>query len=137
MARPKKKPEYDSEKIMKEMMAAVVDSYEETGELKLTAEEFGMSALKIRKLLITAGAYSNDISDEVNRLYGMGMTVAENRAWEVIRQWVSARFREEGKSGGEQAQERKKEEAVRGTSAKLRTYRNRIWKNKCLAITIE
>lgn len=77
MARPKKKPLYDADKIMKELMAAVVDSYEETGELKLTAEEFGMSALKIRKLLITAGAYSNDISDEVNRLYGEGKTIAE------------------------------------------------------------
>ena len=77
MARPKKKPAYDAEKIMKELLVAVVESYEETGELKLTAEEFDMSALKIRKLLITAGAYSNDISDEVNRLYGMGKTVAE------------------------------------------------------------
>lgn len=77
MARPKKKPAYDAEKIMKELMAAVVESYEETGELKLTAEEFDMSALKIRKLLITAGAYSNDISDEVNNLYSTGKTVAE------------------------------------------------------------
>lgn len=77
MARPKKKPAYDAEKIMKELTAAVVESYEETGELKLTAEEFGMSALKIRKLLVTAGAYSNDISDEVNRLYAAGKTVAE------------------------------------------------------------
>lgn len=77
MARPKKKPAYDAEKIMKELTAAVVESYEETGELKLTAEEFGMSALKIRKLLITARAYSNDISDEINRLYAMGNTIAE------------------------------------------------------------
>lgn len=77
MARPKKKPAYDAEKIMKELMAAVVESYEETGELKLTAEEFDMSALKIRKVLITAGAYSNDISDEVNELYAAGKTVAE------------------------------------------------------------
>lgn len=77
MARPKKKPAYNAEKIMKDLMAAVVESYEETGELKLTAEEFDMSALKIRKLLITAGAYSNEISDEVNDLYSAGKTVAE------------------------------------------------------------
>ena len=69
MARPRKRPEYDPEKIMKELMTAVAESYEETGELKITAEEFCMSALKVRKLLITAGAYSNDISDEVNELY--------------------------------------------------------------------
>ena len=77
MARPKTKQVYDTEKIMKELLAAVVDSYEETGELKLTAEEFGMSALKIRKLLITAGAYHNDLSDQVNDLFAQGKTVAE------------------------------------------------------------
>lgn len=77
MVRPKKKPAYDAEKIMKELMAAVVERYDETGKLKLTAEEFGMSALKIRKLLITAEAYSNEISDEVNDLYDAGKTVAE------------------------------------------------------------
>lgn len=79
MARPKKKPAYDAEKIMKELIAAVVDSYDETGELKFTAEEFDMSALKIRKLLITAGVYSNEISDEVNDLYESGKTIAEIR----------------------------------------------------------
>ncbi len=44
---------------MRELVAAAAESYEETGELKLTAEELGVSALKIRKLLITAGVYSN------------------------------------------------------------------------------
>ena len=77
MAKPKKKPAYDAKKIMKELMAAVVESYDEIGELKLMAEELSMSTLKIRKLLITAGAYSNEISDEVNDLYAAGMNVAE------------------------------------------------------------
>lgn len=79
MARLKKKPDYDSEKIMKELMEAVAESYDETGELKLTAEEFDMSPLKIRKFLITAGAYSNAISYEVNRLYESGKSVEEIR----------------------------------------------------------
>ncbi len=77
MARPKKKPLYDAEKIMKELLKAVAESYDETGELELTAEEFEMSPLKIRKLLITAGAYSNDISDEVIDLHEKGRSVAE------------------------------------------------------------
>ena len=77
MARPKKKPLYDAEKIMKEVLKAVVESYEETRELKLTAEEFEMSPLKIRKLLITAGAYSNDISNDVIYLHKKGKSVAE------------------------------------------------------------
>lgn len=54
MARPQKKPHYDAEKIMKELMLAVAESYEGTGELKLTAAEFALSPIKIRKLLITA-----------------------------------------------------------------------------------
>lgn len=77
MARSKKKPDYDSEKIMKELKEAVTESYDETGELKLTAGEFEVSPLKIRKLLIAAGVYSTDVSDEVNRLYDMGKTAAE------------------------------------------------------------
>lgn len=69
MPRPRKNPVYDADKIIKELMAAVAESYEETGEMKITAEEFSMSALKVRKLLITAGAYSSEISDEINMLY--------------------------------------------------------------------
>lgn len=80
MARPKKKPLYDAEKtekIMKELLKVVAKSYDETRELKLTAEEFGMSPLKIWKLLITAGAYSNEISDEVIYLHKKGKAMAE------------------------------------------------------------
>lgn len=77
MSRPKKKPLYDAEKIMKELLTAVTESYDETGELKLTAEEFEISPLKIKKLLITARAYSNEISEEVNELYAGGKTVVE------------------------------------------------------------
>lgn len=77
MARLRTKPIYDAEKVMKELLEIVSASYEETGELKLTAEEFDMSALKIRKLLITAGVYHNDASDEVNRLYSKGKTPEE------------------------------------------------------------
>ena len=54
MARPKKRPHYDPDKIMKNLLDAVSESYEETGELKQTAVEFNISPLKIRKLLITS-----------------------------------------------------------------------------------
>lgn len=77
MPRPRKNPAYDADRIMKELMAAVAESYEETGELKITSEEFSMSALKVRKLLITAGAYSSEISDEVNMLYSQGKTMEQ------------------------------------------------------------
>ena len=77
MARKRTKPIYEPEKVMKELLAAVKESYAETGELKLTAEEFDMSALKIRKLLITAGVYHNEMSDQVYELYTQGKSVAE------------------------------------------------------------
>ena len=69
MGRPRKKPHYDSEKIMKELIDAVVESFEETGELKLTAAEFDMSPIKIRKILITAGVYESEISAQVQDIY--------------------------------------------------------------------
>jgi len=82
MARPKKKPYYDAEKIMKDLMLAVAESYEETGELKLTAAEFALSSIKIRKLLITAQEkgftseiYTNEIYEEVYSLYATGKSL--------------------------------------------------------------
>ena len=43
MPRPKKFPDYNADKIQKELIKAVVESYEETGELKITANEFSLS----------------------------------------------------------------------------------------------
>ncbi len=62
---------------MKNLLDAVSESYEETRELKQTAAEFDMSPLKIRKLLITSGAYSNEISRVVNDLRATGKSIAE------------------------------------------------------------
>lgn len=77
MVRLKRDIEYDADKIMKELIAAVSESYEQNKELKTTANEFGMSALKIRKLLITAGVYKNELSDEINNLYDQGKTLVQ------------------------------------------------------------
>lgn len=68
MARKRTKPIDEPEKVMNELLDAVKESYNETDELKQTAEEFDMSALKIRKLLITAGVYYNELSDQVYRM---------------------------------------------------------------------
>ena len=40
MSRPKIQPDYNAEEVMKELINAVVELYEETGELKITANEF-------------------------------------------------------------------------------------------------
>lgn len=46
-------------------------------QLKQLAEEFSMTPLKVRKLLITTGAYQTAISKAVNALFREGKSVAE------------------------------------------------------------
>ena len=45
MARPKIQPDYNENQIMNDLINAVVESYEKTKVLKLTAKEFNMSAI--------------------------------------------------------------------------------------------
>ncbi|MGN0931104.1 MAG: hypothetical protein ACI4NP_05295 [Thermoguttaceae bacterium] len=87
MARPKKKPEYDSDQMAQRLMEAVADAYlnppqgmeDETGRMQLKdlAEEFSMTPLKVRKLLITTGAYQTEISKAVNALFREGKSITE------------------------------------------------------------
>lgn len=87
MARPKKKPDFDSEQMANQIMEAVTNAYlnppqgtkDENGhmQLKSLAEEFSMTPLKARKLLITTGAYRTAISTKVNTLFQAGKSVAE------------------------------------------------------------
>ena len=68
---------YHAEKIWQELVKITAEIYRRTGGLKLTAQELEISELKVRKLLITAGEYENQMSAEVGRLYREGMTVQE------------------------------------------------------------
>ncbi len=87
MARPKKKPEYNSEEISQQVIEAITDAYlnpsegtaDEDGKMyiNLLAEEFSMSRIKVRKLLITSGAYETPISRQVNELHKAGKSVME------------------------------------------------------------
>lgn len=87
MARPKKKPEYNSAEIAKQIVEAVTDAYlnptegcaDEQGHtyLNLLGEEFSMTPIKVRKLLITSGAYETPLSTTINKLYQEGKTVKE------------------------------------------------------------
>ena len=83
MGRNKKKPEYDPEKIMNELIESVVECYLATGDskdemsIRSIAEEFDITPLKVRKILITAGVFSTDISDEVNDLFSRGKSILE------------------------------------------------------------
>lgn len=44
-------------------------------KLNILAEEFGMTWMKIRKLLITAGVYENPVSTQIQSLRKQGKTV--------------------------------------------------------------
>ena len=83
MERNKKKPEYDAEKIMNEFISSVADCYLTSGvdqrdnSIRSIAEEFNITPLKVRKILITAGVFSTDISDEVNDLFSRGKSILE------------------------------------------------------------
>jgi len=84
--RPKKKPDYDADAILSALMDAVTDSYLSPSEdeevdghkpIKLVAEEFEITPLKVRKLLITGGAYRTSISEQIQDLYHEGNTIAQ------------------------------------------------------------
>ena len=76
MPRPKKKPDYDAAQIMKDFMDTVAEAfgtYDDRTDsrdpgLNAVAAEFGITALKARKLLITAGVYSTALSRQVAEL---------------------------------------------------------------------
>ena len=49
-------------------------------QLKLLAEDFGMTPIKVRKILITSGAYQTVTNVKVNNLYNSGKSVKEIQA---------------------------------------------------------
>lgn len=85
MPRPKKKLNYNPDQVMKDFMDAVADafgSYDDREDttfpgLNAVAAEFGITALKARKLLITAGVYSTALSRQVAELHAGGMEISQ------------------------------------------------------------
>ena len=83
MSKPKKRPNYNPDQVMQEFMAAVADAfgYYDDREntifpgLNIVAAEFGITALKSRKLLITAGVYSTALSRQVMELHTRGAKI--------------------------------------------------------------
>lgn len=75
--RPKLKPNFDPEKIKAEMIDTICEAYEAGCSLRAVAKFFGLSAMKVRKILITGGAYSNDLAEQIGKLHRDGKSVAE------------------------------------------------------------
>ena len=76
MPRLQKKPDYDANQIMKDFMDTVAEAfgtYDDRTDsrdpgLNAVAAEFGITALKARKMLITAGVYSTALSRQIAEL---------------------------------------------------------------------
>ena len=85
MPRPKKKPNYNAAQIMKDFMDTVAEAfgtYDDRTDsrdpgLNVVAAEFGITALKARKLLITAGVYSTALSCQVAELNAGGVEISQ------------------------------------------------------------
>lgn len=87
LARPKKNIETNTDDLISQLMEAITDTYlnppentaDENGRmyLNLLAEEFSMTPIKVRKLLISSGVYQTDISMRINELYKSGKTIKE------------------------------------------------------------
>lgn len=88
MARKKKKPHYNAEVIDQNLLDQVAAAYTNIMKcstldessyhlIELVARDFDMSPMKMRKLLITAGAYQSDTSDRIIRLKNDGYSTED------------------------------------------------------------
>lgn len=82
MPQKKKNPDYDPEKILNELMETMSELYIGNrncgnGSINQISNEFGISRVKVRKLLITAGVYQSDTCDWINQLHSKGKSIQE------------------------------------------------------------
>ena len=85
MPRSKKKPNYNPNQVMRDFMLAVADAFgfyddrmDNTAPgLNAVAAEFGITALKARKLLITAGVYSTALYRRIAGLAAAGYKIEQ------------------------------------------------------------
>lgn len=84
----KRKPNYNRTATMQELLTAVCEFYgdpvddrkeEDSDHVSLhdVAEEFDITAMKARKLMITGGLYSTSLSRRVQELHEQGLSVAQ------------------------------------------------------------
>ncbi|MBP3239580.1 MAG: hypothetical protein J6M92_03440 [Oribacterium sp.] len=71
------KPNLDLELIQKQLLDDIVQEYDHTGSINKAAKNLGLSNMKVRKALITAGVYSNVTSEEVERNLAEGKSIEE------------------------------------------------------------
>lgn len=75
--RKKLKPEQDLESVQSDLIETVCYNYKNGVSVRALAKQMELSPMKTRKILITGGVYSTDLSTEIGELYQDGKTVAE------------------------------------------------------------
>lgn len=55
----------------------ILDSYSVTNSLRKTSSECSASIQVVRRVLATAGIYSSDLTENINRLYNSGMSAED------------------------------------------------------------
>lgn len=86
--RPKKKPGYDKTEVIDELLLRVVEAFgmpyddreersEDAPTIVSVAGALGVTPIKVRKMLITAGYYSTEISRKVQALRDEGYSIQE------------------------------------------------------------
>lgn len=75
--RNKLKPNLDLETIQKQLLDEIVGEYNHTESINKVAKALGLSNMKVRKALITAGVYSNENSEDVKRNLEAGKSIEE------------------------------------------------------------
>lgn len=60
-----------------DLYSQIVESYKKNGSVKKTAEEFGTSVIRVRRVLITEGLWSSPTSLKILELYNQGFSTQE------------------------------------------------------------
>lgn len=77
MTRQKLKPGYDSDEIKCDLIEMVCFEYNKGNSIRAVAKQFEISPMKVRKIIITGGVYSTELSSSIEDLYKSGKTPAE------------------------------------------------------------
>lgn len=65
------------EEIQKEFMEQCVEEYHSCDSIRQAAKTLEISPMKLRKILITAGEFASEMSEEIRRLDQAGKTIEE------------------------------------------------------------
>lgn len=75
--RKKLKPDLNLEEIQQSFIDQVVELYDSGVSMRNIGTQLSLSQMKVRKILITAGAYTSERCDEINDYYQNGYSVEE------------------------------------------------------------